>query len=590
MANIKLRNINKIFGNRIALENINIIVDDATLLSISGTIGSGKTTLLRIVAGLDDCTSGQIYIDDLLYNNISIQDRNFALVSNKPMLHNKWSVLDNIKFGIELRRMRLSMTRLQELCRELDIVQLLAFKPKQLKLAQLIKVSLCRALLREPKLIILDNPLCDLSSQDRHVLHKLILYLQDKYNVYMIYATDNVDDALDTHGIVALLHQGKIQQVGRAADIVKTPNNLHTLQYITKSKLNTIPATLYQHSNNLYCQTDAVSLVVPQDMAMRISHKLPTEVILAVQQSDAVIHACQCDRAKYNCKLYHNCMHASIVAKSTFHDTFAYYLRYNSQCIAAFSNTQFGVGDNVSLSISSNFYLFDYNTHDSLLVIPKYNTIDNVKLEYINDKLSLYIDNLPTHIDSYIYDTIVDVSVLKCSLYVLVAPQHIYLEPIGSVIPLQVNIYWIHYLFDTCAVYCRFGDKTIVVECNTNQAIHIGQKIQVYIDCGKIELYTVQGNRINSKYALNTSQIISTKQHTIQVDIADFAVVNANNAKLYRHNLRINCQIIDIDVLGDQFLIFFVLRDTETVYNALLDIQDIEYLDSCIELAILSSK
>ena len=203
MAKVVLKNLTKKFDEVIAVNNMNTTIEDREFVVLVGPSGCGKTTTLRMIAGLEEATGGEIYIGDRLVNNVPPKDRDIAMVFQNYALYPHMNVYDNMAFGLKLRKTPKAeiVSRVEDAARILKIEELLKRRPKQLSGGQKQRVALGRAIVRNPKVFLMDEPLSNLDASLRVKMRHEIARLHDTLETTMIYVThDQVEDRSHDYG------------------------------------------------------------------------------------------------------------------------------------------------------------------------------------------------------------------------------------------------------------------------------------------------------------------------------------------------------------------------------------------------------
>ncbi len=226
MASVSLKNVYKIYdGNVVAVNDFNLEIEDKEFIIFVGPSGCGKSTTLRMIAGLEDISKGELHIGDVLANDISPKDRDIAMVFQNYALYPHMTVFDNMAFGLKLRKTPPEeiRRRVEEAARSLDIAHLLERKPKALSGGQRQRVALGRAIVRDPKVFLLDEPLSNLDAKLRTAMRTEISKLHKRLGTTFIYVTHDQTEAMTMADRIVVMKDGFIQQVD-------TPQNLYELQ------------------------------------------------------------------------------------------------------------------------------------------------------------------------------------------------------------------------------------------------------------------------------------------------------------------------------------------------------------------------
>lgn len=231
MSEVILEKLNKIFGSKAgdihALKNLSLTIPSGELLAMVGPSGCGKTTTLRLIAGLEQTTGGVIRIGGQIANDVSAKDRDVAMVFQQPALFPHLNIFENIGFGLRLRKFSKAEieTRVKEAAEILGLSDKLRSRPQELSGGEAQRVSLGRALVRCPKIFLLDEPLSNLDAPMRKQLRQQIVEIQQRLKATMIYVTHDQREALKIGRRVAVMNRGELQQIGMPAEIRDKPAN-----------------------------------------------------------------------------------------------------------------------------------------------------------------------------------------------------------------------------------------------------------------------------------------------------------------------------------------------------------------------------
>ncbi|MDH5481177.1 MAG: ABC transporter ATP-binding protein, partial [Nitrosomonas sp.] len=229
MAKVEFNNVTKRFDTEtVALRQFTLTIGDGEFMVLVGPSGCGKSTALRLLAGLEDITEGEILIDDQVVNQISPQQRNIAMVFQNYALYPHMSVHANLAFPLKMRHTPASAIakKVEQIAKLLDLSRLLARKPKQLSGGQRQRVAMGRALVRNPSVFLLDEPLSNLDAKLRAQIRADIALLQKSLNKTTLYVTHDQVEAMTLGDSVAVMNHGELQQVGTPEMLYKEPQNI----------------------------------------------------------------------------------------------------------------------------------------------------------------------------------------------------------------------------------------------------------------------------------------------------------------------------------------------------------------------------
>ncbi len=242
MAQIRYQQVGKRYGSVHALEDLNLEVEDKEFVTLVGPSGCGKSTTLNLTAGLDDPSAGEIYIDDQLINAVPPGKRDIAMVFQSYALYPHKSVRENIGFGLKVRKMPREEIeeRVQEAAQLLEIGHLLERKPRQLSGGQRQRVALGRAITRNPKAFLLDEPLSNLDAKLRIQMRAELKLLFERVQGTVLYVTHDQAEAMTLSHRVVVMNLGRVQQVGTPLDVYNQPRNLFVAGFLGSPSMNVL--------------------------------------------------------------------------------------------------------------------------------------------------------------------------------------------------------------------------------------------------------------------------------------------------------------------------------------------------------------
>ena len=254
MATLKVNDINKNFGKTEVLKGINLNISDGDFLVLLGPSGCGKSTLLNTIAGLETANSGDILIDDYRVNDMEPSDRDIALVFQSYALYPAMTVRKNVTFGLEQRKT--SKEKIEEalvnVSNLLKIDSLLERKPSQLSGGQRQRVAMGRALVRDPKIFLFDEPLSNLDAKLRVEMRREIKKLHQKLKTTIVYVTHDQTEAMSLGTSIAIMNHGIIQQCDSPKVIYDKPQNVFVADFIGSPSMNLIKGKIIEENNNLF--------------------------------------------------------------------------------------------------------------------------------------------------------------------------------------------------------------------------------------------------------------------------------------------------------------------------------------------------
>ena len=241
MASVSFSNVNKIYDNKVhAVFDFNLEIEDKEFIVLVGPSGCGKSTTLRMLAGLEDITSGEIAIDGNIVNNIHPKDRDIAMVFQNYALYPHMTVYDNIAYGLKIRRFPKAEIdrRVQEAAKMLGLEQYLNRKPKALSGGQRQRVALGRAIVRNPKVFLMDEPLSNLDAKLRVSMRSKITKIHQSVGATTVYVTHDQTEAMTMADRIVVMKDGYIQQVGTPKEVYQHPHNMFVAGFIGSPAMN----------------------------------------------------------------------------------------------------------------------------------------------------------------------------------------------------------------------------------------------------------------------------------------------------------------------------------------------------------------
>ena len=242
MSKVVLKGVRKIYDKKVVIDNIDLEIKDKEFIVLVGASGCGKSTILRMIAGLEDITGGEILIGDKKVNNIPPKDRDIAFVFQSYALYPHMTVRENIAFGLKMRKVDKAEIekKVKEAAEILDLTEYLDRKPKQLSGGQRQRVALGRAIVRSPKVFLMDEPLSNLDAKLRVQMRSEIKKLHEKLQTTFIYVTHDQTEALTMGDRIVVLDKGVIQQVASPDEIYNNPQNTFVAGFVGSPQMNFI--------------------------------------------------------------------------------------------------------------------------------------------------------------------------------------------------------------------------------------------------------------------------------------------------------------------------------------------------------------
>ncbi len=346
MASVSLKNINKKWQSIYGVKDYNLEVNDREFIVFLGPSGCGKTTTLRMIAGLEDPSSGEIFIDDILVNNLEPKDRNIAMVFQNYGLYPHLSVYDNICFPLKVRKIPKEShdKRIRKAAAMVELESLLSRKPKELSGGQRQRVALARAIVREPKVFLMDEPLSNLDAKLRISTRAQLKNLQHELQVTTIYVTHDQIEAMTLADRIVVMDKGEIQQIGSPIEIYNNPTNIFVAGFIGSPPMNIVKGEIHDGVFN----SDGMRI---EGLQKNISEA----VYLGFRAEDSELasdsKSSQLSSSIFSYELLGNCTMLSIKIQNTL------------VSIKASKNFKAAIGDIVNIHIPvSSCHIFDMQT------------------------------------------------------------------------------------------------------------------------------------------------------------------------------------------------------------------------------------
>lgn len=288
MATVSLRNVSKVYsGNVKAVEDFNLDIKDKEFVVLVGPSGCGKSTTLRMVAGLEEITEGEIYVDDKLVNDTPPKDRDVAMVFQYYALYPHMTAYDNMAFALKLRKEKNEAIeqKVKQAAEILNISHLLKRKPKELSGGERQRVAIGRAIVRDPRVFLMDEPLSNLDAKLRNQMRAEIIKLRQRINTTFIFVTHDQIEALTLGDRIVIMKDGFIQQIGTSDEVFCKPTNQFVASFIGVPQMNFLPAELTLAQDTYAVSIYGREILLPDEIQQPLRQKKqnPCSVILGVR-------------------------------------------------------------------------------------------------------------------------------------------------------------------------------------------------------------------------------------------------------------------------------------------------------------------
>ncbi|MCR4886562.1 MAG: sn-glycerol-3-phosphate ABC transporter ATP-binding protein UgpC [Clostridiales bacterium] len=303
MASVKLTDVKKVYDNNVtAVHDFNLDIKDKEFVVFVGPSGCGKSTTLRMIAGLEDISGGTVEIDGVVVNDLQPKDRDIAMVFQNYALYPHMTVYDNIAFSLRLKKIPEDeiYEKVTNAAEILGITQYLTRKPRALSGGQRQRVAIGRAMVRNSKVFLMDEPLSNLDAKLRNQMRAEIILLRQKLNTTFIYVTHDQTEAMTLGDRIVIMRDGIIEQVGSPTEVFEKPRNIFVAEFIGAPKMNMIETKLIKEGDRYFVQPFGAKIEVDGEKRQELLNKgvesrdvvlgvRPEHIVLSEQGSAAAI-------------------------------------------------------------------------------------------------------------------------------------------------------------------------------------------------------------------------------------------------------------------------------------------------------------
>ena len=277
----------------VAVQEFNLHIADKEFIVLVGPSGCGKSTTLRMIAGLEDISDGELWIGDKLMNDVEPKDRNIAMVFQNYALYPHMTVYDNMAFSLKLKKVDKAEIdqRVREAAEILDITQYLDRKPKALSGGQRQRVAIGRAIVRDPQVMLMDEPLSNLDAKLRNQMRAEIIKLRERINTTFIYVTHDQTEAMTLGDRIVIMKDGFIQQIGTPQEVFDHPSNLFVAGFIGMPRMNLFDGKLVKKDGKYAVEVGGICVELSEEKQARLAAKdiAEQEVVLGVRPEHIVL-------------------------------------------------------------------------------------------------------------------------------------------------------------------------------------------------------------------------------------------------------------------------------------------------------------
>ncbi len=494
MADVTLRHIYKVYDGGVrAVNDFDLEIKDQEFVVFVGPSGCGKSTTLRMIAGLEEITAGQLYIDGELMNEVEPKNRDIAMVFQSYALYPHMTVYANMAFGLKLRHTPKDEIdrRVKEAAEILEISDLLSRKPKALSGGQRQRVALGRTIVRQPKVFLLDEPLSNLDAKLRVSMRSEITKLHEKLGTTFIYVTHDQTEAMTMGNRIVVMKNGFIQQADTPITLFEDPCNLFVATFLGSPQMNIVEAELYMDGKTLKAKlNDRDDMVVsfPDIKAKQLASReyIGKKVLLGIRPEhirpnegnlkafiDVVEHLG--DESILYCKMENR------------KEQFIIKIPFNSKIRA-----------NANINVEFNMdhvYLFDADTHKAIMGIPHEDEIPvNI------DKNVMTMGEQEFTLDEQFTKHLLDAS-FNANVKLAIKPDYISIEEVPDSLAVKAKLEFVEQKTDYQAVYFSLKglDGYFAIKMANDQEVKLGKEVTLYLPYRRLNVYDVDHNKTNSR-------------------------------------------------------------------------------------------
>ncbi len=600
MSNISLINVAKKYADRVAVCGFSADVADGELLCITGPSGCGKSTVLRIIAGLEDADAGELYVDGKPALDVGVKGRDAVLVSREhPVYKKSMTVYDNLAYGLHLRKIdgKEIDGRVRAAAGMLGVTDLLYKKASALTSGELMRVALCRAAVRKPAILLLDEPLKGLDGTERAQMMTEIVNIKNRLGSATVMATSDSSAAMTLGDRVAVMKDGRVRQSGTPRDVYENPSDTFTAAFVGTPQINLFEAVAYRNDGTVTAKLGLGEwpLTLPASKAKRIFglDETPREVYVGVRAEDFhgeqfFLEASPDTVVEARVRLAErtggeNLLYLDIDGKSDF------------ATAKVDARISLAAGDRVKLAVDANkVLLFDRATGRSLSAVPNRNLIECKLLADKDGGLKARFGSNAVELPEKVTSRLTDRSVVNGDACLSIAPSELYTEYRDGCKTLECEVDFQVRRTDFTALYVRFGgvkeSKAVFADKNCERSA--GEKITLWYNPEKLELTNGRFERITASRPVtnNTATAMTqVKDGKVKAVIGKNKFEFATDADVKNGStlLRIppnavsvakkggantaKATVLDYDFMGNKTLLYLALDGFDPYFTAAAD-------------------
>ena len=601
MADVTLRHVYKVYeGGVRAVNDFDLNIKDKEFVVFVGPSGCGKSTTLRMIAGLEEITAGQLYIDGELMNEVEPKNRDIAMVFQSYALYPHMTVYENMAFGLKLRHTPKDEIdrRVKAAAEILEISDLLTRKPKALSGGQRQRVALGRTIVRDPKVFLLDEPLSNLDAKLRVSMRSEITKLHEKLGTTFIYVTHDQTEAMTMGNRIVVMKDGFIQQADTPITLFEDPCNLFVATFLGSPQMNIVDAELFMDGATLKAKLngcDDMVVTFPDIKAKQLVNKkyIGQKVLLGIRPEHAIPN-------KGSLKAYID------VVEHLGDESILYTKMENRKeqfIIKIPFNSKIHSNENINVELNmEHVYLFDIDTHKAIMGIPNEDEIPvkiDGKVVNIGDQ-SLTLDaEYAKHLLDAAYGD---------NVYLAIKPEYISGEEIPDSLKIKAKLEFVEQKTDYQALYFSLNgvEGYFAMKVKNNEQVELGKEVDLYLPYQKLNVYNENHTKLNSREVLfpnTTDAKVSYVNGAMRVVVGDTVLLypdsadypdgdykitfkqdklipilpkkmlkeGQSNPEMDNPKNKIKVSAYDEDVLGDKLLVYGAVKGFDSYCSFVID-------------------
>ena len=518
MADVTLRHVYKVYDGGVrAVNDFDLDIKDREFVVFVGPSGCGKSTTLRMIAGLEEITAGQLFIDGELMNEVEPKNRDIAMVFQSYALYPHMTVYDNMAFGLKLRHVPKEEIdkRVKAAAEILEISELLTRKPKALSGGQRQRVALGRTIVRDPKVFLLDEPLSNLDAKLRVSMRSEITKLHEKLQTTFIYVTHDQTEAMTMGNRIVVMKNGFIQQADTPITLFEDPCNLFVATFLGSPQMNIVEAELFLDGKTLKAKLnghDDMVVAFPEIKAKQLANKsyIGKKVLLGIRPEH--VRPNQGDLNVFVDVVEH--LGDETIVYTKMED------RKEQFIIKTPFNSKMHSSENIKVDFDMNHvYLFDVETHKAIMGIPHEDEIPVT----INGNI-IKIGEQSLQLDDMYVNHLLD-SAFNNEVFLAIKPEYISIEEIPNSLKISAKLEFVEQKTDYQAVYFKLQgiDGYFAVKFKNDEKVELGKVVDLYLPYQRIYVYDKDHNKLNSREVIHVNKghaIVTVNNGQMKVNVA----------------------------------------------------------------------